>query len=240
MTQQNVFTRDLAEAARVEAAMADGRAQYVALFERMFLALGADVIKIAEGTRHDAELAEARGLAAHRWNQLLSMEAQVEREEQQLVARPKQRPPQPPTTCCPTELSSNETRSGKPKRRTGASGSQTCESKPSANAKSSRPTSSSRGGENRWRKAPQWTCRRVSRSRTSSGRRRRPFRLAGRIRSHRSRRWGTATTPRLPPGRVSIRPLHSPRRKAGPPSSNRAGWSAGVGPGERYFRLTAP
>jgi hypothetical protein len=95
MTQQNVFTRDLAEAARVEAAMADERAQYVALFERMFLALGADVIKIAEGTRHDAELAEARGLAAHRWNQLLSMEAQVEREEQQLVERPKQRPPQP-------------------------------------------------------------------------------------------------------------------------------------------------
>jgi len=71
-------------------------------------------------------------------------------------------------------------------------------------------------------------------------RRRRPFRLAGRIRSHRSRRWGTATTPRLPPGRVSIRPLLSPRRKAGPPSSNRAGWSAGVGPGERYLRPTAP
>ena len=60
----------------------------------MFLSLGADCIKVA-GSRHDAELIEARGLAAHKWEQLLGMEQQIQREEQQLAARPKSRPSQP-------------------------------------------------------------------------------------------------------------------------------------------------
>jgi hypothetical protein len=66
----------------------------VEIFTKLFLGLGADAMKLA-GTRHDAELAEARGLAAARWNQLLSMEAQVIHDEQQLAARPKKRPAQP-------------------------------------------------------------------------------------------------------------------------------------------------
>lgn len=37
---------------------------------------------------------EARGLAAHRWSRLFDLEAQVQRDEQKLVARPKKRPAQ--------------------------------------------------------------------------------------------------------------------------------------------------
>jgi hypothetical protein len=50
--------------------MADGRARNVELSTKMFLSLGPDVMKI-DGTRHDAELAEAKASAAHRWGQLL-------------------------------------------------------------------------------------------------------------------------------------------------------------------------
>jgi hypothetical protein len=50
---------------------------------------------VAANSSHRAELDEALGLAAHRWEQLLSMESQVQGEEQQLAARPKSRPPQP-------------------------------------------------------------------------------------------------------------------------------------------------
>jgi hypothetical protein len=94
MTQQDMFTRDFAEAARVEAAMAEGRAQNVRLFTKMWLSLGADVRNLT-GNRHDQELLEARHLAARRWEQLLSMEQQIVREEQQLAARPKTRPATP-------------------------------------------------------------------------------------------------------------------------------------------------
>jgi hypothetical protein len=80
-----------------EQTAADERAyrQNVGRFVEMFLSLGPDCIRIADGTRHDAELAEAKGLAAWRWNQLLGMEQQIVREEQQLAARPKTRPAQP-------------------------------------------------------------------------------------------------------------------------------------------------
>jgi hypothetical protein len=57
----------------------------------MWLSLGSDLTKLV-GTRHDAELGEARGLAAHRWGQLLSMEEQIVREEHSLASRPKKRP----------------------------------------------------------------------------------------------------------------------------------------------------
>jgi hypothetical protein len=40
-------------------------------------------------------VAEALGLAAHRWEQLLGMEQQIVREEQLLASRPKKRPAQP-------------------------------------------------------------------------------------------------------------------------------------------------
>jgi hypothetical protein len=60
-------------------------------FVEMWLSLGSDVLKLI-GTRHDAELGEARGLAAHRWGQLFSMEEQIVREEHSLAGRPKKRP----------------------------------------------------------------------------------------------------------------------------------------------------
>ena len=66
----------------------------VEIFTKLFLCLGADAMKLA-GTRHDAELAEARGLAAARWSQLLDAEAQCVRDEQKLNVRPKTRPAQP-------------------------------------------------------------------------------------------------------------------------------------------------
>jgi len=94
MTQQDMFTRDFAEAGRLEADMASGRQGNVALFETMFLNLGFDCLKLAT-TGHDAELAEAKGLAAHRWGRMLDLEAQVQREEAALTSRPKNRPAQP-------------------------------------------------------------------------------------------------------------------------------------------------
>jgi hypothetical protein len=41
------------------------------------------------------ELMEARGLALSRWNQLIGMESQAEREEAALATRPKKRPSEP-------------------------------------------------------------------------------------------------------------------------------------------------
>jgi hypothetical protein len=60
-------------------------------FVELWLTLGPDVLKL-EATRHDAELAEAKGLAATRWNGLLGMEGQIQREEATLAIRPKKRP----------------------------------------------------------------------------------------------------------------------------------------------------
>jgi hypothetical protein len=80
-----------------EQVAADERAyrSNVTRFVEMFLSLGADVVKIAEGTRFDGQLTEAKGQAAWRWNQLIGMEQQIVREEQQLALRPKKRPAQP-------------------------------------------------------------------------------------------------------------------------------------------------
>jgi hypothetical protein len=70
------------------------RKQNIETFQRMWLTLGPDVVKVA-GTGHDPELAEAKSFAAHRWNVLLNQEAQIVRDEQALAGRPKKRPPQP-------------------------------------------------------------------------------------------------------------------------------------------------
>lgn len=84
-----------AQQMREQAAAAErGRQQNIETFVRLWLSLGPDVLKVA-GNNHDAELAEAKGLAAHRWSVLLDQEAQVQRDETALGARPKQRPSQP-------------------------------------------------------------------------------------------------------------------------------------------------
>jgi hypothetical protein len=67
------------------------RTENIRVFQAMWLTLGADVLKLV-GTAHDAELAEAKGLAAHRWNVLLNQEAHVMRDEQALAESPKKRP----------------------------------------------------------------------------------------------------------------------------------------------------
>jgi hypothetical protein len=72
----------------------EARKKNIQVFVQMLLGLGPDCIKVA-GSNHDAELAEARGLAANRWSALLDLEAQVQREEQNLALRPKKRPPAP-------------------------------------------------------------------------------------------------------------------------------------------------
>lgn len=63
-------------------------------FVELWLTLGPDVMKLY-GTRHDGELAEAKGLAAARWNGLVGMESQIQREEAALAIRPKNQPAQP-------------------------------------------------------------------------------------------------------------------------------------------------
>jgi hypothetical protein len=60
-------------------------------FVEMWLSLGSDVMRL-DGTRHDAELAEAKGLASARWNRLVAMESQIQREEATLASRPRKRP----------------------------------------------------------------------------------------------------------------------------------------------------
>ena len=67
MTTQNMFTRDFAEADAIGREQAAATQRNVELFEAMFLSLGPDCLKIT-GTAHDAELAEAKGRAAWRWN----------------------------------------------------------------------------------------------------------------------------------------------------------------------------
>jgi hypothetical protein len=66
----------------------------VETFTRMWLGLGSDVLRLA-GTMHDGEIAEAKGLAAARWNGLVGMEGQIQREEATLAIRPSRRPTQP-------------------------------------------------------------------------------------------------------------------------------------------------
>ena len=78
------------QAAAAEAA----RKANVETITRMWLSLGPDVLKLA-GTMHDGEIAEAKGLAAARWNGLVGMESQIQREEAALAIRPKNRPTQP-------------------------------------------------------------------------------------------------------------------------------------------------
>ena len=56
----------------------------VEVFTTMFLSLRAGCIEIA-GSAHDKELAEAKGLAAYRWDQLLAFEAQIPRDEATLA-----------------------------------------------------------------------------------------------------------------------------------------------------------
>ena len=73
-----------AEAQKQQEEFEQAHQRNVTTFTRMFLSLGADCTKIA-GTAHDAELAEAKGIAASRWEQLLGMEAQIPREEANLA-----------------------------------------------------------------------------------------------------------------------------------------------------------
>jgi hypothetical protein len=69
LATQDVFDQRQREVAEQQAANDRGRRQNVEMFTTMFLGLGADVIKLA-GSRHDEELAEAKALAASRWDRL--------------------------------------------------------------------------------------------------------------------------------------------------------------------------
>ena len=94
MTQdfQDRLQRDRQAAQEAAVRNEEARKANVELLTKMFLSLGADCIKVASSSRHDAELAEARGLAAHRWEQLLGMEQQIQRDAAALAARPRKRP----------------------------------------------------------------------------------------------------------------------------------------------------
>jgi hypothetical protein len=88
------------QAAAAEAA----RKANVNRFVELWLTLGVDLLKVAGSNRHTAELQEAQGIAAARWNQLIGMEAQAEREAAALARRPKKRPAQPGDEVLPDRL----------------------------------------------------------------------------------------------------------------------------------------
>lgn len=70
------------------------RKENIEVFTKLFLSLGPDVIRVA-GSSYDPQLAEARGLASHRWGRLLDLEAQIQRDAAAVGARPKKRPAGP-------------------------------------------------------------------------------------------------------------------------------------------------
>lgn len=93
-TPMDLVARHQQEVAEKAAAAEAARNANVETFTRMWLTLGPDVLKLA-GTIHDGEIAQAKGSAAARWNGLVGMESQIQREEATLASRPKNRPAQP-------------------------------------------------------------------------------------------------------------------------------------------------
>jgi len=91
MTMQEMYEGIQKQQAEQTAAAEAARKANVNRFVELWLSLGPDVMKL-DGTRHDAELAEARGLAMARWFGLKNMESQIVRETQALAGRPKDRP----------------------------------------------------------------------------------------------------------------------------------------------------
>src|SRR4029453_5046746 len=91
-TPTDLFARHQQELAEHAAQGERARISNVQRFTAMWLSLGQDCIRAA-GSQHRPEIDEALGLATHRWSRLLDMEAQVQRDEQQLAARGKKRPP---------------------------------------------------------------------------------------------------------------------------------------------------
>jgi hypothetical protein len=92
--------RELAEEAKRQE---QGRRDNVALFEKMWLSLGADVIPAAN-SNHRSEIDEALQLASYRWNRLHDLEQQVIREDQALRVRPAKRPTEPGDAMLATEV----------------------------------------------------------------------------------------------------------------------------------------
>ncbi len=92
-TPIDLFARHQQELAEQAAAGERARIANVQRFTQMWLMLGQDCIPAAS-SGHRPEIDEALGLATHRWGRLLDMEAQVQRDGQQLAARPKTRPAQ--------------------------------------------------------------------------------------------------------------------------------------------------
>jgi hypothetical protein len=80
-TTIDMFARDRQEMAEQAAAGERAQARNVETFTGMWLTLGADVITAA-GSCHQEELAEALGIASHRWDQLLHMEAKSSAKRQ--------------------------------------------------------------------------------------------------------------------------------------------------------------
>jgi hypothetical protein len=87
----DLFARHQQELAEQAAQGERARVANIQRFTQMWLTLGPDCITAASSS-HQAELAEALGIATSRWSRLHDMEQQVIREEQQLASRPKNRP----------------------------------------------------------------------------------------------------------------------------------------------------
>lgn len=94
-TPIDLIERQRQQMAEQAAAAAAARKSNVNRFVELWLTLGVDLLKVAGSNRHNAELQEAQGIAAGRWNGLVGMESQIQREEAALAGRPKKRPTQP-------------------------------------------------------------------------------------------------------------------------------------------------
>jgi hypothetical protein len=99
----DLFARHQQELAEQAAAGERARVANIRRFVEMLLSLGQDCITAAR-SGHQAELTEALGLAAARWEQLLNLEAQIPREGAQLAALERGRVPDPADEFAPTEL----------------------------------------------------------------------------------------------------------------------------------------
>jgi flagellar motility protein MotE (MotC chaperone) len=87
----DLFARHQQELAEQAAQGERARVANIQRFTQMWLTLGQDCIPAAV-SQHQAEVAEALGIATSRWSRLLDMEQQVEREAAALASRPKNRP----------------------------------------------------------------------------------------------------------------------------------------------------
>jgi len=111
MTMQEMYEGIQKQQAEQTAAAEAARKANVNRFVELWLSLGPDVMKL-DGTRHDAELAEARGLAMARWFGLKTWKAKSSVRRRPSLADRRIGRPATTTTVCRIGPSKSRTRNG--------------------------------------------------------------------------------------------------------------------------------